>query len=236
MVKSTHDSGKLLLLILGLFVLSLSFGLLVGGCSSDEEKAEGTEEETGQPANNYEVVKTTILAANTSMLVTLNTQVSTSESKIGDKVSATVKGPSETGQTLNIPAGTVLEGIVSDVNDGKAEGAKAFMKLKFTKMILPGEGSVPMEGIVVTKDGSGVIYPGAQGTSIARDAGIGAVAGGVIGGVAGGEAKDAIKGAAVGAVAGGVLGAVLHQDQVTLKVGREFDVVTTAPVVKVTRK
>jgi thymidylate synthase ThyX len=58
----------------------------------------------------------------------------------------------------------------------------------------------------------------------------------VFGGVPGGKTKDAVKGAAVGAVAGGVLGAVLHKDQVTLKEGREFDVMVVAPAVKETTK
>lgn len=276
-------TGRIILLILGIFAFFLAVGY-IAGCSSDKEKAKEAEEESGLPADYGEkalldttttvaekpaekpaqkpatteqkpaqrpvvkeepkavappkpqIVKTTILPANTALHIALLNQVSTGESKIGDKVRAIIKGPAGPGESLPIPEGSMLEGVVADLNDGKAEGAKAYIKLRFTSLILPGEGPIPMEGYIVTKDGSGVIHPGEQGTSIARDAGIGAVAGGVIGGVTGGKTKDAVKGAAVGAVAGGVLGAVLHKDQVTLKEGREFDVTLVTPAVKETTK
>lgn len=282
--RTPLHTGKIILLILGIFVLFLTVGFIAGGCSSDKDKAKETEEESGLPADYGEkalldttttaaekpaekpvekpataeqkpaqkpvvkeepkavappkpqVVRTTVLPANTALHIALLNQVSTGESKIGDKVRAAIKGPAEQGESLPIPEGSLLEGVVADLNDGKAEDAKAYIKLKFTSLILPGEGPIPLEGYIVTKDGSGVIHPGEQATSIARDAGIGAVAGGVIGGVTGGKTKDAVKGAAVGAVAGGVLGAVLHKDQVTLKEGREFDVMVVAPAVKETTK
>jgi hypothetical protein len=134
-----------------------------------------------------------------------------------------------------LPSGTLLEGVIADLNDGKAEGEKALIKLKFTDFILPGEKSLPIEGYIMTDDGTGVIRPGGQGATIAKDAGIGAIAGGVIGAVTGGKDKkteSTAKGAAAGAVIGGVAGAILHKDQVTLKENTDLKITIISPVVK----
>ncbi|SYZ72497.1 hypothetical protein TRIP_C20612 [Candidatus Zixiibacteriota bacterium] len=185
--------------------------------------------ETTKPAQ-PEMVKTLVLPENSTMKISLLTQVSTDSNQVGDPVRAMIKGPAVQGQTLDLPEGTLLSGEIAEVNNGKVKDEKAFIKIKFTGLVLPGEKPLACEGYIVTNDGSGVIRPGDQGTSIARDAAIGAAAGGILGAVTGGKAKDAAKGAVAGAAAGGVLGAVLHKDQVTLKEGREFDVKIITPV------
>ncbi len=186
-----------------------------------------------------EVVRTVVLDANTQMELEMLTKVSTGESNIGDRFRANVVGPTDKNTSLNLPAGTVVEGVIADLNDGKSEGAKAYIKLKFTDLMMPGENSIPMEGYVVTKDGTGIVRPGDQGTTIIRDAGLGAVAGAVVGAVTGGKGdktETAAKGAAAGAVIGGVAGALLHKDQVTLKEGTKFDIILAQPAVKETVK
>ncbi len=185
--------------------------------------------ETTKPAQ-PEVVKTLLLAENTSLKISLLTKVSSDSNIVGDPVRAMIKGPVEQGQTLDLPDGTILGGEIAELSNGKAKDEKAFIKIKFTQVLLPGEKPIPCEGYIVTNDGSGIIRPGDQGTSIARDAAIGAAAGGILGAVTGGKTKDVAKGAVAGAAAGGVLGAVLHKDQVTLKEGREFDVKIITPV------
>jgi hypothetical protein len=173
------------------------------------------------------------------MKVEMITKVSTGKNKIGDRFRASIKGPAEDGQTLDIPAGTVLEGVVADINDGKAEGEKAFIKLKFTDFLMPGEKPIDIEGYILTDDGDGYIRPGKQGTTIAKDAGIGAVAGGVLGAITGkkgDKTESAAKGAVVGAAVGGIAGAILHQDQVTLKEGASFNIGIITPVIKETVK
>ncbi len=186
-----------------------------------------------------EIIKTTILAANSAMKVEMLTKVSTGENKIGDRFRASIKGPAEEGQTLDIPTGTILEGVVADINDGKAEGEKAFIKLKFTDFMMPGEKPIDIEGYIITDEGDGYIRPGKQGTTIAKDAGIGAVAGGVLGAITGkkgDKTESAAKGAVVGAAVGGIAGAILHQDQVTLKEGTSFNIGIVTPVIKETVK
>ena len=85
------------------------------------------------------------------------------------------------------------------------------------------------------EDGSGEIKPGGQGESIARDAGLGAIAGGVLGAVTGkkgDKTEKAAKGAAIGGVLGGIAGAVLHKDQVTLKDGATMNITIVTPVIQ----
>lgn len=181
-------------------------------------------------ATEPEIVKTLILPANTDLEVSLLDTLATGQNKVGDRFRATVKGPVVQGETLNLPDGTILEGEIAALNDGKAEGEKASIKLKFTDLMMPGEKSIPIEGYVITNDNSGVIYPGAQAATIAKDAAIGAAAGGIVGAIAGGKAKDALKGAVAGAAAGGALGAVLHKDQVTLEKGKNLNISIVTPV------
>lgn len=177
-----------------------------------------------------EIVKTLLLQENSGLEVSLLTELSTGLNKVGDKFRALIKGPAEGNQALNLPDGSMLEGEIAELNDGKAEGEKVFIKLRFTNLLLPGERPFPLEGWVITDDGTGVIRPGGQGTTIAKDAALGAAAGGIIGALTGGKTKDAAKGAVVGGVAGGVAGALLHKDQVTLKEGRTLKVNVVTPV------
>lgn len=186
-----------------------------------------------------EIVRETIVPANSILKVEMLTKISTGENQIGDKFRANLLGSGEDGVTLDLPAGTVLEGVVDDINDGKAEGEKAFIKLKFTSLMMPGEKPLPMEGYILNKEGDGYLRPGGQGTSIAKDAGVGAVAGAVLGGILGKKGdknETAAKGAAAGAVVGGIAGAVLHKDQVTLKDGAKFNIGVPGAVVKETVK
>ncbi len=186
-----------------------------------------------------EIVKETILPANSILKVEMLNKISTGENQVGDKFRASLLGSGEEGVTLNLPSGTILEGVVADINDGKAEGEKAFIKLKFTSLMMPGEKPLPMEGYILTDAGDGYLRPGGQGTSIAKDAGVGAVAGAVLGGILGkkGEKNEtAVKTGAAGAVVGGIAGAILHKDQVTLKEGAKFDIGVPDAVIKETVK
>jgi hypothetical protein len=183
-----------------------------------------------------EMVKTLLLAENSALQVSLLTLLKTDSNKVGDPFRAIYIVPTTAGTMAELPEGAILEGEVAEINDGKAKDEKAYIKLRFTKLLLPGEAPIAIDGYLITKDGSGVIRPGEQGTTIAKDAAVGAAAGGILGAIAGGKAKDALKGAVAGAAAGGVLGAVLHKDQVTLKEGRTLDVNVVTPVYQMKEK
>ncbi len=186
-----------------------------------------------------EIVRETIIPAEAILKVEMLTKISTGENKIGDPFRANFLESGEEGVTLSLPAGTVLEGVVADINDGKAEDEKAYIKLKFTTLMVPGEKGIPMEGYLLNKEGDGYLRPGGQGTTIAKDAGVGAVAGAVLGGILGkkgDKTETAAKGAAAGAVVGGIAGAILHKDQVTLNEGAKFNIGVVGAAVKETVK
>jgi|WetSurMetagenome_2_1015567.scaffolds.fasta_scaffold80735_1 hypothetical protein len=183
-----------------------------------------------------EMVKTLLLAENSALQVSLLTLLKTDSNKVGDPFRAIYIVPTTAGAIAELPEGAILEGEVAEINDGKAKDEKAYIKLRFTKLLLPGETPIAIDGYLITKDGSGIIRPGEQGTTIAKDAALGAAAGGILGAITGGKAKDAVKGAVAGAAAGGVLGAVLHKDQVTLKEGRTLDVNVVTPVYQMKEK
>jgi len=186
-----------------------------------------------------EIVRETVVPANSILKVEMLTRISTGENQVGDKFRATFLESGEEGVTFDIPSGTILEGVVADINDGKAEGEKAFIKLEFTSLMIPGEKPLSMAGYILNKEGDGYLRPGGQGTTIAKDAGVGAVAGAVLGGILGkkgDKTETAAKGAAAGAVIGGIAGAVLHQDQVTLKEGAKFNIGVPDAVIKETVK
>ncbi len=185
------------------------------------------------------IVKTTILPENTPMEVTFLTKISTAENQIGDKFRVMVKGPADKGQTLDLPAGVILEGIIADLNDGTAKKEKASIKLKFTDFILPGEKAIPIEGYITTDDSTGIVIAGGQAGTIAKDAGLGAIAGGVIGAIAGkkeDKTGTAVKGAAAGAVVGGIAGALLHKDRVVFKEKADINITLVSPVIQTTVK
>jgi hypothetical protein len=276
--KNNSKLLRTILLLFGIFALTLALNFVIAGCSSDKKAETETDQSalpgegektlldtttTSQPITQTptekpavkeeskpkpktetkttttptttkqaepEMVKTLLLAENSALQVSLLTTLRTDSNKVGDPFRAMIKGSATEGVALDLPEGTVLEGVVADVNDGKAKDEKAYIKLQFTKLLMPGQAAIPVEGYVITKDGSGVYRPGDQGTTIAKDAAIGAAAGGIIGAVTGGKTKDAVKGAVAGAAAGGVLGAVLHKDQVTLKEGKDMQVNIVTPV------
>ncbi|MCP4705218.1 MAG: hypothetical protein GY865_11460 [candidate division Zixibacteria bacterium] len=209
----------------------------------EEKKKEVTEKPKPKPEPVQEtkpvIIKTTILPENTPMEVTFLTQVSTTENQIGDKFRVMVKGPADKGQTLDLPAGVILEGIIADLNDGTAKKEKASIKLKFTDFILPGEKAIPIEGYITTDDSTGVVIAGGQAGTIAKDAGLGAIAGGLLGAITGKKEKKtgtAVKGAAAGAVVGGIAGALLHKDRVVFKEKADINITILSPVIQTTVK
>ncbi|UCD17717.1 MAG: glycine zipper 2TM domain-containing protein [Candidatus Zixiibacteriota bacterium] len=181
-----------------------------------------------------EYVETMILPENKALEVELLTaKISTETNQPGDRFRVMVLGPMEKGEPSTLPEGTIIEGEIAALDNGKAEGASASILLKFTDFILPGEKAIPIEGYVVTKDGDGLIKAGSKTGTVAKDAGIGAIAGGVLGAITGKKkTKDAAKGAVIGAAAGGVLGAVLHKDRVELKAGNKMDIAIIGSVIQ----
>ena len=141
-----------------------------------------------------------IVPAGTQMRVRLNDTISSKESRVGDRFTATVINPSRYEE------GTVTGHIRSIRKSGRVKG-RTTMTLAFDSIRLADGRTGLMRGEVLriydsesrNVDEEGRVQSGSRGKQTLKRSGIGAVAGAVIGG--GG------KGAAIGILVGGAAGA-----------------------------
>jgi hypothetical protein len=140
----------------------------------------------------------------TNLKIRLNETLSSKESRVGDKFTATAIDP------VRFNEATVRGHIRSIIKSGKVQG-RTTMNLSFDSIDLPGD---PLKhGVLhgyVTKvygsnnrtDQEGGVQSESRGKQTLKRSGIGATAGAIIGGIAGGG-----KGAAIGLILGGAGGA-----------------------------
>lgn len=148
--------------------------------------------------------------ANTEMRATLDTPLSSRTSKPGDRFTATVSQPVQGRNEVAIPAGTRVEGEVSEAEQDKAIPAlrgKGTLNLRFRDLVLPNGQTIPLVASLVSvnrtngrgtqkADNEGQMESGTQGKSVAKDVGVGAGAAGPIFGAP-------LTGLAIGALSGG---------------------------------
>ncbi|HSB07955.1 MAG TPA: hypothetical protein VLM38_00475 [Blastocatellia bacterium] len=147
---------------------------------------------------------TAIVPSGTQLRVRLNDTLSSKDSRVGDRFTATVVNPSRYDE------GTVSGHIRSIRKSGRVEG-RTTMSLAFDTIRLRDgrTGALRAEVLRVydsdsakNVDEEGRVQSGGRGKQTLKRSGIGAVAGAVIGGIAGGG-----KGAAIGMIVGGAAGA-----------------------------
>lgn len=147
---------------------------------------------------------TAIVPSGTQLRVRLNDTLSSNDSRVGDRFTATVVNPSRYDE------GTVSGHIRSIRKSGRVEG-RTTMSLAFDTIRLRDgrTGALRAEVLRVydsdsakNVDEEGRVQSGGRGKQTLKRSGIGAVAGAVIGGIAGGG-----KGAAIGMIVGGAAGA-----------------------------
>lgn len=151
------------------------------------------------------VRKTTVVSVpvGTDLKVRLNDTLSSKESRVGDKFTATVLSPSRYEE------GTLYGHISSIQKSGKIKG-RTSMNLDFDSIKLLDGRTGRVNGYVSRvygddagrADNEGGVESGSRTNQAIKRGGIGAVAGAIIGGIAGGG-----KGAAIGLIIGGAGGA-----------------------------
>ena len=145
-----------------------------------------------------------LVPVGTNLKVRLNDTLSSKDSRVGDRFSATVIDP------VRFSEGTAHGHIKSILKSGKVQG-RTTMNLAFDSIDLPGDPA--KHGILhgyVTRiyatnartDEEGGVQSESRGKQTLKRSGIGATAGAIIGGIAGGG-----KGAAIGLILGGAGGA-----------------------------
>jgi len=173
-----------------------------------------------------------MIANGTSLTAILNTNLSTRNSREGDRFTMTVQNPSQYN-------GAVIEGYISNLSTSGTVTGRANMSLNFQQIRMPNGQTYQFDGFIDnirTPDGEtlqvsneGTIRDAdSQGTKTAERAGVGAAIGAVIGAIAGGG-----RGAGIGAVIGGGAGAgsvvVQGRDQLDLLSGSRVQLTASAP-------
>jgi hypothetical protein len=144
-----------------------------------------------------------IVPVGTDLKVRLNETLSSKDSRVGDKFTATVLNPSR------FEEGTLYGRISSIKKSGKVKG-RTSMNLAFDSIRLTDGRTGVVHGYVSRvygddagrADDEGGVESGSRTNQAIKRGGIGAVAGAIVGGIAGGG-----KGAAIGLIIGGAGGA-----------------------------
>jgi len=166
-----------------------------------------------------------------TLVAVLNNDLTTKNSKPGDRFTMTVRRP---GQY----EGAVIEGTVSSVDQGGRLSGRSEMSLNFETIRLPAGQSYRFAGILesvrtlnneaIKVDNEGSAQGANQTTQTIQRAGIATAVGAIIGAIAGGG-----KGAAIGGIIGAAGGAgsvfILGKDNLELPSGTELTVRTSGP-------
>jgi hypothetical protein len=163
-----------------------------------------------------------MIPSGTTLRLDLGTALGTDTAKVEDAVTATLRQPVSIAGEVVLPAGTVLHGIVTNVErPGRVKG-RARLSYHFTRLVTDGT-AYSVRTAAVGHEGEATKSEDA--TKIGAAAGAGAVIGGILGG-----GDGAAKGAAIGGAAG--TGTVLATRGRDLKLAPGLNIATTltAPV------
>jgi len=171
-----------------------------------------------------------VIPNNTGITATLDTPLSTSTVRDGERFSMTVNSPYQY-------SGAVIEGRVFGQRSGTITG-RANMSLSFDTIRLRDGRTYKFAGLVeqvrepdgdiVTVNNEGTIRDSSQTNKTVTRAGVGALLGAIIGAIAGGG-QGAAVGAAVGAGAGAGSVVLQGRDNLELPSGTLFTITATAP-------
>jgi hypothetical protein len=175
-------------------------------------------------------VNASTLPTGSTVTVTLDQQVGTKNSKVGDTFSATVVDAivASNGQTV-VPAGSKVYGKVTGLQDSDNATQKAAIRLDFERINVNGV-ERPFEANITATDLQTSGNDSRNETL--KKAGIGAAAGAVLGAVlGGGDVSKIIGGAAIGAAAGTVISLGGGEVDAVLPAGSKMTLQTTQQVV-----
>ena len=202
------------------------------GAPTDSTQAQGGEG-TSQPdvattppagggASRAPAPRTGTIAAGTEIVAALQQSIATDKNKVGDRISLRTTDPLPIGGGVTVPAGSTINGEVTQVKGPGRLGGGAQLTLRFYELVLTDGTSIPITCDPFRLEGKG------DTKETALEIGAGAVAGGVLGGVIGGK-DDIAKGAAAGAVIGTGIALATKGDQIVLPVGQKLSVRVTSP-------
>lgn len=171
-------------------------------------------------------------ADSTQLVAVLDSNLSTSNARSGDRFTMTVRSPSEYD-------GSVIEGYVGRVERSGRVTGRSELAMNFERIRLRNGTTRPFDGYIesvrapngedVRVDSEGIVSEDdSQSTRTVTRTGVGAALGALIGAIAGGG-KGAAIGAAVGAGTGAGSVFIQGRDNLDLVRGSEFTIRFTAP-------
>ena len=172
----------------------------------EEERAERTErEERSEPSerserSETETPRTASVPAGTVMEAQFLEGVSSESSEPGDIFRARIANDVTTGRGVAIPAGSEVIGVVTEAVPTRKVGGRARLAVKFTDLVLPSGGTVPIRASFVEEGRS---QTGKDAATIGGAAAGGAVLGRIL------NRKDRSKGGVIGAIIGAAAGTIL---------------------------
>jgi type IV secretion system protein VirB10 len=183
-------------------------------------------------------VETLTIPAGTKVPVALKHAISTKGTRTGDAVYAETTFPVVANNRVLIPAGTYVQGRISEIQRGGRVKGRAQVLMHFTSLIYPSGYTVILPGAVENapgldktgvKDQEGTLQKDSQTGSkvgtVATTAGTGAVVGGLSQG-----GKGALIGAGVGGAVGTAIAMLTRGDDVKMDAGTTLELVVQRDV------
>ncbi len=210
--------------------IALLLAATLGGAQVNPEKAPVRPEVvTPSPAGSDALT----IPAGTKVPLALKQSISTKNAKEGDPVYAATTFPVVINDRIVIPAGTYVQGRISQVKRGGRIKGRAEVLMHFSTLIYPSGYTVVLPGAVENvpgaektsmKDEEGTIrqdsQTGEKAKTVATAAGTGAVVGGLSNGVKGG-----FIGAGIGGGVGTAIGLLTRGNDVRMDAGTTLEMV-----------
>lgn len=205
-------------------MLTVLLTATVAACGLQSEASEAEDGEASQPATQQQTSEristpvTAMVAAGTSVSLSLNEELSTRTNRVGDSFSAVVTRDVVDGNRVLIPVGAIVRGNVTAIQ--KEDGDRPpVLKIDFSTIEVRGQ-SVPLSATLTSADTE--IDKEMKGE--AKKIGGGAAAGGLAGGLIGGGLNSAAVGAAVGAAAGTAITMATREGHAVLPAGAAMEI------------
>lgn len=155
----------------------------------------------------------------TELDVRLQTPLSSETAKVEDRFEATTAVDLVSGDTVLVPAGSIMRGYVSSVSKATRLERKGSLTLRFDEIVIGGTSYPTRATVTQALESEGIK---GEATRIGAGAGVGAIIGGILGGI-----RGALAGILIGA--GGTMAATTGTD-VTLAPGTILRVRIDTPI------
>jgi len=210
--------------------------ILVSALALGQAKPASTATSNGNPQQADDTSLT--IPAGSRIPVALKHAISTKSAREGDSVYAETNFPFVLNQKVLVPAGTYVQGKISQVKRGGRIKGRAELLIHFTTLIYPSGYTVMLPGAVENVPGANnTSMKGEEGTiqqdsqkgqkagTIASTAGTGAVVGGLSRG-----GKGALIGAGIGGAVGTAIALLTRGNDVRLEPGTTIEMVIQRPI------